>query len=191
MEVAPNWISALGLFITLFGCFLWAVGWLASGAILILFGGAFDFLDGRVARRRQLASREGAFLDSVLDRVMDAGLFFALAFYFRDSWVLWVCLVAFLGSSLTPYVRAKAESLGVESKDGLVQRPERIVILALGALLSALLRELGLLFESQALQELGAWSLIAALGLLAILSNHVALKRARSCFRELQGKSLN
>ena len=105
------------------------LGHFALGGWLLLFSGILDALDGRLARVRGQVTPAGSALDSVLDRYVDAAVLIGLAWYFRDSWVLLPTLAALFGTSAVPYVRAKADSLGVPLKDGLMQRPERILYL--------------------------------------------------------------
>jgi phosphatidylglycerophosphate synthase len=106
-----------------------ACGRFALGGWLFLFSGILDALDGRLARAHGEAAPSGTIVDSVLDRYSDSLVLMGLAWYFRHTWVLVPTLAAILGTSLIPYVRAKAESLGVPSHPGLMQRAERILYL--------------------------------------------------------------
>ena len=106
------------------------------GGWLVLLGGAADIFDGRIARARGLASRAGAFLDSTLDRFAETFAFAGLLLWFRDSaWSLLAVGLAMGGSLLVSYARARGEGLGVTYKGGLMQRAERLVLLALASLL--------------------------------------------------------
>lgn len=107
---------------------------LALGGWLMLLGGCCDFLDGRLARATGTASRKGAALDSVLDRLADNAVLVGVAWCFRDSWVLFCALLLLVATNLIPYVRARAESLGVPLTIGLMQRTERVLYLG-GALI--------------------------------------------------------
>jgi phosphatidylglycerophosphate synthase len=105
------------------------------GGILILVGGAFDIVDGVVARTGGKATRFGAFLDSVLDRYSDAFLFLALAWYFSargDYAGAFLSLVTLIGAFLISYARARAEGLGESCHVGIMERPERIILLIFG-----------------------------------------------------------
>jgi phosphatidylglycerophosphate synthase len=130
----PNQITWTGLFITLVASVFLAMGHFLIGGWLIILGGCCDFLDGRIARRLNLQTQSGAFFDSVLDRYMDAASLFALAYFFRNSWIDLIVYLALLGSVTTPYIRAKAESLGLKSDGGQMQRPERIAFIGVGSL---------------------------------------------------------
>lgn len=110
------------------------VGW--AGA-LILFAGLFDMLDGQVARLGNMKSEYGALFDSVLDRYSELFTFMGICYYLVAHHYLLGSLftfIALIGSMMVSYTRARAESLGVESKGGLMQRPERVVLLGVSAL---------------------------------------------------------
>jgi CDP-diacylglycerol--glycerol-3-phosphate 3-phosphatidyltransferase len=118
--------------------YCYARGLLFTGGWLLLVTGSLDIVDGRVARRTSGGSKRGAFLDSVIDRYADSFAVIGLAVYFRDSWVLWAALFALLGGLMVSYTRARAEGLGVDCRVGLLQRPERYVILGIGTMFGAL-----------------------------------------------------
>lgn len=110
------------------------VGW--AGA-LILFAGLFDMLDGQVARLGNMGSRFGALFDSVLDRYSEMVLFFGICYYLIGHHYFLSSIFAFIaliGSMMVSYTRARAEGLGIECKGGLMQRPERIVIISVSAI---------------------------------------------------------
>ncbi|HXB35416.1 MAG TPA: CDP-alcohol phosphatidyltransferase family protein [Puia sp.] len=110
------------------------VGW--AGA-LILFAGLFDMLDGQVARLGNMSSPFGALYDSVLDRYSELILFLGICWYLVAMHYFLSSLFAFIGmigSMMVSYTRARAEGLGIECKDGLMQRPERVIIIGVSAL---------------------------------------------------------
>lgn len=110
------------------------VGW--AGA-LILFAGLFDMLDGQVARLGNMSSAYGALFDSVLDRYSELIMFLGICFYLIAQHYFFSSLFAFIaliGSMMVSYTRARSEGLGIENKDGLMQRPERIVLTGVSAL---------------------------------------------------------
>jgi phosphatidylglycerophosphate synthase len=110
------------------------VGW--AGA-LILFAGLFDMLDGQVARLGNMSSRFGALYDSVLDRYSELILFLGICYYLIAHHYFLSSLFAFIGmigSLMVSYTRARAEGLGIECKDGLMQRPERVILIGVSAL---------------------------------------------------------
>lgn len=110
------------------------VGW-AGG--LILFAGLFDMLDGQVARLGKMSSSFGALLDSVLDRYSELFMFLGICYYLISHHYFISSLIAFIGligSMMVSYTRARAEGLGIECKGGLMQRPERVVLVGTSAL---------------------------------------------------------
>jgi CDP-diacylglycerol---glycerol-3-phosphate 3-phosphatidyltransferase len=110
------------------------VGW--AGA-LILFAGLFDMLDGQVARLGKMSSSFGALLDSVLDRYSELFMFLGICYYLISQHYFISSLFAFIGligSMMVSYTRARAEGLGIECKGGLMQRPERIILIGTSAL---------------------------------------------------------
>ena len=135
---SPDTLTLAGCLMCCLGAAVIGAGDLTVGGLLVLGSAGFDFLDGRVARRRGIANRGGEFLDSTLDRYSDAFCFGAAAFLFRDNpWNLAAALVAFGAAAIVPYARAKAEALGSDLRSGLMQRPERVVLFSGAAILSA------------------------------------------------------
>jgi len=153
--------------------YCYAVGLLYTGGWLLLFTGTLDVIDGRVARRTNSGSPRGAFLDSVIDRYADGFALMGLAVFFRASWVLWVVLLASLGSLLVSYTRARAEGLGVECRVGLLQREERYVILGFGTIFGALLEHI----TGPWVGEVHYSGVILALRVVAVLSTFPARQR--------------
>jgi phosphatidylglycerophosphate synthase len=150
-----------------------ACGRFALGGWLFLLSGILDALDGRLARARGEALPSGTIVDSVLDRYADSLLLMGLAWYFRASWVLLPTLAAILGTSLIPYVRAKAEALGVPSHAGLMQRAERILYLGAALALTPLFE----VIASPGVQH--PFPRLAAVGIvfLAVTTNVTAIRR--------------
>lgn len=110
------------------------VGW--AGA-LILFAGVFDMLDGQVARLGNMSSVFGALYDSVLDRYSEMIMFFGICYYLVSNHYFISSIFAFfalIGSVMVSYTRARSESLGVQNKGGLMQRPERVILVGVSAI---------------------------------------------------------
>jgi len=110
------------------------VGW--AGA-LILFAGLFDMLDGQVARLGNMSSTFGALFDSVLDRYSELVMFLGICYYLIAHHYFFSSLSAFvalIGSMMVSYTRARSEGLGIENKGGLMQRPERVILIAVSAI---------------------------------------------------------
>ena len=138
-KLSPNVLTILGFLITLVIAWVLAIGHLFLGGFLVLFSGWFDLLDGALARSTGQITKFGALLDSTLDRLGEAALLFGLLFFylgqnaFQESLLIFAILV---GSVMVSYIRARAEGLGLECKVGLFTRPERLILLALGLILS-------------------------------------------------------
>jgi phosphatidylglycerophosphate synthase len=134
--VHPNTITIVGTLCTVAGGVIYAMGHISTGGYFLGVTALFDVLDGTVARRSNKSSTFGAFLDSTLDRLADGALLGGLAVFYainpvhRNVPMVVVCLAGLIGSFLTSYIRARAEALGVDAKVGMVQRPERFVLLS-------------------------------------------------------------
>ena len=137
--LTPNIITWTGLCITIIAGVLVVREYLIAAGIVVLAAGLFDMLDGALARATGQTTRFGAILDSTLDRLSEAILLITLlAVFVKYGQVAESILsaVALVGSLLVSYIRARMEGLGIECKAGLFTRPERVIILALGLLLS-------------------------------------------------------
>lgn len=133
---SPNSLSITGFIITLFACYRLSSD-LLMGGVLILVGALFDMLDGVVARTRNKTTLFGAFLDSVLDRYSDAFILLAIAYNLWNASNMTgviLSLGALLGSFMISYSRARAEGIGEECKNGVMERPERVILISLGAI---------------------------------------------------------
>ncbi|MCX6022493.1 MAG: CDP-alcohol phosphatidyltransferase family protein [Chloroflexi bacterium] len=167
LGLSPNALSLVGLALTVVAAALVAAGYLLAGGIMVLLAGAFDMLDGQLARATKQASLFGALLDSTLDRVEEAAVLFGLAAYYlseggeRGIQILLI-VAALEGSLMVSYVKARAEGLGLRCDVGWFQRPERVVAMAIALMLAGVGVERAL--------DLALW-------LLAVLTNFTALQR--------------
>ena len=136
--LSPDVFNVLGALLGLGAGVAFATGDFALAGWLILLGGAADIFDGRIARARGLANNYGEFLDSTLDRFAETFTYTGLALRLAHTpWMALATVLALGGSMLVSYTRAKGEALGVSCKGGIMQRAERLVLLALAALLDA------------------------------------------------------
>jgi len=143
-RISPNALTFIGLVINIVAAFLFGhadaknADMMFFYAGMVIFGaGLFDMLDGRVARRNNQVTVFGSFFDSVIDRYSDVVLFFGLLVYYgRINRFRYVVLVAFVmvTSLMVSYTRARAEALIGQCKVGFMERPERIVLVIIGAL---------------------------------------------------------
>ncbi len=133
--VNANAVTVAGLLITLAGALLVTLGQPAAALLVLLVGTLADTLDGQIARLSGGGTKLGAFLDSTLDRLSDAALAVAAliaAVTHGDSLLFFSAILALVAGSLVPYIRAKAESLGLSANVGLAPREARLVLMILG-----------------------------------------------------------
>ncbi len=142
LGLRPNSLTFIGLGLNGFASWALAEGEWPQASVLIILAGFFDILDGAVARNCHTASTFGSFLDSVVDRYSDLSLLVGLfIFYSRKGSGLDQILIglSLMGTALVPYARARAETLIPRCNIGLMERPERILLLFLGAAISSIM----------------------------------------------------
>jgi CDP-diacylglycerol--glycerol-3-phosphate 3-phosphatidyltransferase len=135
--VNPNLLSLIGVLVSLAAAAVFTLGWFALGGLLVVAGGVFDLIDGVMARYHGIATRFGAFLDSTLDRVSDMALLLGIAMYYAHAGQPEHVLLAgytLAASALVSYAQARAELVLPAFRVGILERGERIAILALGAI---------------------------------------------------------
>ncbi len=151
------------------------VGW---GGFIIIASGLFDMMDGRLARMGNMSSSFGAMWDSTLDRYSELVSLFGIVLVFLENegwfWMGVVTFAAMVGSVMVSYVRARAEGLDIECKVGFMQRPERVVVTAVTAILTGVSGSL--------------WWLAGGMILIAVLANITAFWRVAYCYRELNAR---
>lgn len=133
--VSANAVTVAGLVITLVGALLVALGQPAAAFVVLLAGALADTLDGQIARLAGGGTKLGAFLDSTFDRLSDAALSVAALIagaFHGEPLLFFSAILALVAGSLVPYVRAKAESLGITASVGLAPREARLVLMVLG-----------------------------------------------------------
>jgi CDP-diacylglycerol--glycerol-3-phosphate 3-phosphatidyltransferase len=139
--MTPNMLTGIGCAINIAAAVLVGMNYLVIAGVVTLVSGLFDILDGALARYTNKTSKFGAVLDSTLDRVSEAAIFFGLAVLYLaagDVLMLSLALAAMIFSLLISYVRARAEGLGIDCEVGFFTRTERVLIMALGLILSFL-----------------------------------------------------
>jgi len=136
-KINPNVLTFLGLVINMVAAGFLAFGRFRTAGFVIIFAGLFDMVDGRVARATNQVTRFGGFFDSVLDRYSDLALLVGLLVYYgtinRPSYVVLTAIVM-TASVMISYTRTRAENIIPTCKVGFMERPERIVLLIIGAL---------------------------------------------------------
>ena len=136
-RIHPNVLTFLGLVINVAAAYLLAVGQFRWGGAVIIGAGLFDMVDGRVARETNRVTRFGGFFDSVLDRYSDLALLVGLLVWYgsinRPTYVV-LTAIAMIASVMISYTRARAENSIPMCKVGFMERPERVVLVIMGAL---------------------------------------------------------
>jgi CDP-diacylglycerol---glycerol-3-phosphate 3-phosphatidyltransferase len=177
-RVSPNVITTIGTICSIIGGGIYASGHIRTGGWFLSITALFDVLDGTVARRTGRSTAFGAFYDSTLDRVADGAVLAGLTVFYATSIphgsvpMVIVCLVGMLGGFLVSYTRARAEALGVNAKVGVMQRPERVVLLSVPQAFFGL--------------ALGGWVLDAIIVSLTVTSWATAIQRVHAVYRALR-----
>lgn len=147
--LTPNMVTTVGVLLSVIVAFVIASGYLVVGGILFLVASGFDMLDGAVARAAGTVTKFGGFLDSTLDRYSETIVLFGVLYYLLQgpdaTTGALLVFAATTGSLLISYARARAEAAGFHASVGLLARPERVVILAIGLLFGQLLPALWIL----------------------------------------------
>jgi len=136
-KINPNVLTFFGLVINIVAAWFLATGRFRTAGLVIIFAGLFDMVDGRVARATNQVTRFGGFFDSVLDRYSDLALLVGLLVYYgtinRPAYVV-LTAVVMTASVMISYTRTRAENIIPTCKVGFMERPERVVLLIIGAL---------------------------------------------------------
>src|SRR3954447_4924637 len=136
-KINPNVLTFFGLVINIVAASFLATGRFRTAGLVIIFAGLFDMVDGRVARATNQVTRFGGFFDSVLDRYSDLALLVGLLVYYgtinRPAYVVLTALVM-TASVMISYTRTRAENIIPMCKVGFMERPERVVLVIIGAL---------------------------------------------------------
>lgn len=171
--IHPHVLTAAGFVFSLLAGVVYGGGYFFGGACLLVVAGICDTLDGHIARKTGKQSRFGAFFDSTLDRYSDLFPFAGMAYFFSPNPLIVLAIIMTIaGSFMVSYTRARAEGLGVECKNGIMQRPERIIFLVVGSFLAAI-------------PLVGPVLLKITLVVLAVLTNATAVSRIIYTRREL------
>jgi CDP-diacylglycerol---glycerol-3-phosphate 3-phosphatidyltransferase len=183
-RVHPNLLTTLGFVATLGAGMAFHQHYVRAAGFLILLGGFFDILDGRVARLTGLGSKFGAFYDSTLDRISEIVVFMGILSLYNsyrqelgDVGMIYLVMLAMAGSLMISYTRARAEALGLDCKVGLMPRAERVVLIGAAAL-----------FFGQAWDGLVLKIVIV---ILAVLTNLTAFQRIVWVYQHARGVPLD
>lgn len=183
-EVHPNFLTTCGFLVTIGSAIAFHQHNIRLAGFLVLLGGAFDILDGRVARLSHLGSKFGAFYDSTLDRISEIAVYFGLLSLYNDYrlelgdvGMIYLIMLAMAGSLMISYTRARAEALGLDCRVGLMPRAERVVLIGGAALF------FGAAWEGMVLK--------GVIVILAILTNVTAFQRIVWVYKQASGVPLD
>ncbi len=204
-KVKPNTITTIGLLVNSVATAILIYGsergerndhsFIGWAGVVILFAGLFDMIDGRLARVGKMASTYGALYDSVLDRYSELIMFLGICWYLVAHHYFLSSIFAFIamiGSIMVSYIRARAESLGARADVGLMQRPERVILIGISAIACGLFssivgNEVKITVSSVPIFEtITIFTL--PLVILAVLTNITAIKRLNYSKKELESQ---
>lgn len=207
LGLTPNAVTTIGLILNIGVAVIFIVGaekgnrgdlrYVGWAGALVLFAGVFDMLDGQVARLGNMSSTFGALFDSVLDRYSEFVMFLGICYYLVSHHYFFSSLFAFIaliGSMMVSYTRARSEGLGISNKGGLMQRPERVVLVGTSAIACGLTASViggdyelfipGIryhVFETMTVFTL-------PITVMAVLTNFTAIKRLKDAKKALDKK---
>lgn len=190
MGIHPHVLTGTGFVLSLLAGLVFCSGAFFGGAWILAFAGVCDTLDGFVARKTNKQSSFGAFFDSTLDRYSDFFPLAGMAYHFAGGkplvggggggeaspWTVLLIILAMAGAFMVSYTRARAEGLGVECREGMMQRAERVALLIVGSLLAEI-------------PVAGLFLMRCALLLLAVASHGTAVSRMIHTRRQLLGRT--
>src|ERR1035441_4202793 len=165
-RIHPHVLTFIGLLINIGAAWLFAIGYFRWAGVVVICAGLFDMVDGRVARATKQVTRFGGYFDSVIDRYSDLGLYMGLLGYYASiNRFFYIVLTAIVmtGSVMISYTRARAENAIPKCKVGFLERPERVVLIIIGALFNRM---------------------AAVLWVIAVLSNVTVVHRMLYTFQE-------
>jgi CDP-diacylglycerol--glycerol-3-phosphate 3-phosphatidyltransferase len=171
-NINPNILTFSGFILNAGAAFLLAIGYAKGGGFAILGAGLCDLLDGAMARNQGRATPFGAFFDSVMDRYSDLIVLLGILLFYAfrgSSRIVALTSVVLIGTALVPYTRARAEGVIEKCAVGFLERPERIVLLAVGALFFDLL-------------------MVPVLWFLAVFTHVTVIQRIHYTWKQLKGK---
>ncbi len=193
LRLTPNMITGISLILGFFSGYHYFRGNFATAGWILVASGAFDMLDGRLARMTNRVTREGAFFDSCADRFSEAAIFIGLAMYFALNrsivifgeltwaYILLITLIAMSGSEIVSYVKARGESVGVTTNMGIMQRAERVGVLSFFSVFYPFFK---IFLVSNGLDE--HLPLMFVIAFIAVFSVQTAITRMVILFRKIR-----
>lgn len=197
IRLTPNRITSISIFLSFITGAIYASGFFSGAGWMLIISGTLDMLDGRLARETGTTTKAGAFFDSCSDRYSDSFVFIGIAIYFlsknfsaadghfalsvTDYSSIIIIMALMLGTAAMSYVKARGEAVGVTTKSGLMQRPERIMMLSIYSVLDPFIR---IILGKYGINQ--DYCLILILIIMAILINFSAVVRMIDIFRQIR-----
>lgn len=197
LKLTPNKITAISVLLSLFTGYLLAIGKIGAGGWMIILSGSLDMLDGRLARETGQSSKSGAFFDSCSDRYSDSFVFMGIGIYFiqksgsftdqfftvarSDFFGVIIIMTMLMGTAAMSYIKARGEVAGAFTKRGLMQRPERVMLLSVFTVLHPFC---AIILEKYGLNP--DLTLFGVLILMTVLINYSAIVRMTTLFKIIQ-----
>lgn len=194
IRLTPNRITSISIFLSFVTGAIYSTGHFSAAGWMLVISGTLDMLDGRLARETGTVTKAGAFFDSCSDRYSDSFVFIGIAIYFlsksfsaadghfilsvTDYSSIIIIMALMIGTAAMSYVKARGEAAGVTTKSGLMQRPERIMMLSLYSVLDPFIR---IILGTYNINQ--DYCLIFLLIIMAILINFSAVVRMVDIFR--------
>ena len=193
---SPNQVTSISLLLGIISGFVFTLGHISTGGLLLIISGTFDTLDGRLARHKRINSKMGAFFDSVVDRYCDYFILAGIIAYFSifdptvgtnqsNAYLGLLGLASLLGTHLISYSKERGTTLGVTDNRGIMQRADRMMILGTAAILDPLIYfGINLGFGGKLMNRY--YGLGVGLFLISLFSNITAFRRIRRIMRALK-----
>ncbi len=197
LKLTPNHVTIFSLFLSIFTGMIYAMGYIATGGWLLIFSGSLDLIDGRLARETNSVTKAGAFLDSCLDRYSDSFVLMGIAVFYltktmepsiagTESQIIYitmpvVIMLLIVGTTAMSYIKARGETVGLKTKKGLMQRPERVMMLSIYSVLDPFLN---IILSRYGIN--GDFGFMVLLGIMTLMVNSSALSRLRDIFGKLR-----
>ena len=185
LRITPNTLTLISLPCAIVAALTLAAGHFGVGGCLLLLSFTFDAWDGLLARETAVASDAGEMIDATVDRYNDIIIMLGFLYYYRNDVGPWLLTsAALVGTVLVSYTRAKGEALGADPDLGVLQRHERALCLGVGAVMAPAVAQ----FLNEPSVHPLYYSMIAALGVVALGANLTALRRARFVIAHLHAR---
>ncbi len=201
--ITPNGVTIIGFLITIGSAVILIAGaelgakgdtrYITWFGVILLLAGVFDMLDGQLARKTNQMTKFGALFDSVIDRYSEMIMFFGIAYYLVSYHYLLsgvFAFIAMIGSIMVSYVRARAEGLGEDCKIGIMQRPERVLIIGITAILHGVISHFTGEFKIDVdwlpiplFENISIFTI--PIFILAVLTNYTAFQRLNHCRKRM------